>query len=64
MTFKNCNGDFSIMQFIYENEKIKAVLDFERAKYMPVGWEIIRSYTHIDEQCKDGSFNIKIIMTI
>ena len=26
---------------------------------MPVGWEIIRSYTHIDEQCKDGSFNIK-----
>ena len=34
MTFKNCNGDFSIMQFIYENEKIKAVLDFERAKYM------------------------------
>ena len=59
MTFKNCNGDFSIMQFIYENEKIKAVLDFERAKYMPVGWEIIRSYTHIDEQCKDGSFNIK-----
>lgn len=59
MTLKNCHGDFSIMQFIYENEKIKAILDFERAKYMPVSWEIIRSYTHIDEKCKDGDIDIK-----
>lgn len=59
MTLKNCHGDFSVMQFIYENEKIKALLDFERAKYMPVSWEIIRSYTHIDEKCKNGNIDIK-----
>lgn len=59
MTLKNCHGDFSIMQFIYEKEKIKAILDFERAKYMPIAWEVIRSYTHIDEKCKDGNIDIK-----
>lgn len=56
LTMKNCHGDFSIMQFLYKNEKIEAVLDFERAKYIPVIWEIIRSYTSIDKSCKDGDF--------
>ncbi len=56
LTMKNCHGDFSIMQFLYKNEKIVAVLDFERAKYIPVIWEIIRSYASIDEKCKDGDF--------
>lgn len=62
MTLKNCHGDFSIMQFIYENENIKAILDFERAKYIPVSWEIIRSYTHIDKKCKDGNIDTKNLL--
>lgn len=58
MTLKNCHGDFSIMQFIYDNEKIKAIIDFERAKYMPISWEIIRAYTHMDMKCSDGNVDI------
>ncbi len=58
MTYKNSHGDFSIMQFIYKDEKVNAVLDFERARCLPIAWEIIRSYTHIDEKCKNGDFDI------
>ena len=59
LTMKNCHGDFSIMQFIYEDEKVVAVLDFAKARKMPVAWEIIRSYTYIDEKCKDGEIDIE-----
>lgn len=56
LTMKNCHGDFSIMQFLYKDERIMAILDFERAKYIPVVWEIVRSYVGIDRECKDGDF--------
>lgn len=59
LTMKNCHGDFSIMQFIYENEEVVAVLDFAKARKMPVAWEIIRSYTYIDEKCKDGEIDVE-----
>lgn len=59
ITNKNSHGDFSIMQFIYQNEKVCAVLDFAKAKAFPISWEIIRSYSYIDEYCKDGSINIQ-----
>lgn len=58
ITYKNSHGDFSIMQFLYLDEKVTAVIDFERARKLPIVWEIIRSYTHIDEKCKNGDFDI------
>ena len=47
-TYKNTHGDYSIMQFIYKDEKVVAVLDFLSACSMPIVWEIIRSYSYID----------------
>lgn len=58
VSIKNSHGDFSIMQFIYENEKVSAILDFAKARAFPISWEIIRSYSYIDEQCKNGEINI------
>ena len=58
LTMKNSHGDFSVMQFIYKNEKVEAVLDFEKAKKMPVVWEIIRSCTYIDKDSLDGGLNV------
>ena len=54
LTMKNSHGDFSVMQFIYKDEKVVALLDFAKARKMPIVWEIIRSYTYIDEKCKDS----------
>lgn len=58
VTNKNSHGDFSIMQFIYQDEKVCAVLDFAKAKSFPISWEIIRSYSYIDKCCKDGEINL------
>lgn len=59
MTLMNSHGDFSIMQFIYKDEKVEAVLDFAKARKMPIAWEIIRSYTYIDIESISGDLNIE-----
>ena len=46
------------MQFIYNNDKIISVLDFISASKLPIAWEIIRSYTYIDINAKDGKIDI------
>ena len=59
VSVKYTHGDYGVMQFIYDdNNKIKAILDFATATYMPIVWEIIRSYSHIDKECIDGNLNI------
>lgn len=58
ITYKNTHGDYSVMQFIYKEDKIVATLDFATASYMPIIWEVIRSYSYIDKECIDGVFNI------
>lgn len=58
LTFKNTHGDYSVLQFIYKEDKIEAVLDFVSASKMPIVWEIIRSYSYIDSKCKDGIIDI------
>lgn len=58
ITCMNTHGDYSIMQFIYKDDKINAVIDFVAASSMPIIWEIARSYSYIDSQCKDGIFDM------
>lgn len=58
LTMKNSHGDYSIMQFIYKNERVEALLDFAKARKMPITWEIIRSFTYIDEDSKNGDLNL------
>ncbi len=58
ITIKNTHGDYSVLQFIYKDEKIKAIIDFVSASKIPIIWELIRSFTYIDQDCKDGIINV------
>lgn len=58
LTIKNTHGDFNILQFIYKNNHINSVIDFVSACRMPIVWELIRSYSYIDKNVKNGIFNL------
>lgn len=58
VTLKLCHGDYSVQQLIYNEKLGTAIIDFETIKTMPVVWEIIRSYTYIDKDCKNGEMNL------
>lgn len=55
-TYKNTHGDYSVMQFIYKDEKVNAVIDFLSACIMPIVWEVIRSYSYIDKDFNIDTF--------
>lgn len=57
LSLMNSHGDYSVMQFIYQNGKITAIIDFIKACKMPVVWEIIRSYNYIDKDAVTGKIN-------
>ena len=59
LTILGTHGDYNVLQFIYKNGKINSVIDFVSACKMPVVWELIRSYSYIDKDAKNGSFNLK-----
>ncbi|MBQ7141017.1 MAG: phosphotransferase [Bacilli bacterium] len=59
ITLMNSHGDYSVLQFIYREEKIAAIIDFVAACKMPISWEIIRSYSYIDKKAKNGIINIE-----
>lgn len=58
VTLKLCHGDYSVQQLIYNDDLGTAIIDFETIKTMPIVWEIIRSYTYVDKDCKDGNMNL------
>ena len=58
LTVKNTHGDYNLLQFIYKDGKVKAVIDFVSACKMPIVWELIRSYSYVDSDAKDGEFNL------
>lgn len=59
ISHKNSHGDYNLLQFLYKNEKINAVIDFASARELPIVWEIIRSYSYMDKECNDGKFNVE-----
>ena len=58
ITYMNTHGDYSVLQFIYNEHTINAIIDFVSACKMPIIWEIIRSYSYIDMDAKNGEINI------
>lgn len=44
LTYKSTHGDFNALQYLCQDGRIKAVIDFTSAKKLPVVWEIMRSY--------------------
>ena len=63
ITHKVSHGDYSSLQFIYNDEyKIKAIIDFIKVKKLPIIWEIARSYSYIDKEARNGIININNIV--
>lgn len=58
LTIMNTHGDYSLLQFIYNDGHITAVIDFVSACKMPIVWEIIRSYSYIDSKANNGEIDI------
>ncbi len=58
ITFYTSHGDFSYLQFIYDNDGVKAIIDFIKVKKLPIVWEIIRSFTYMDKDAKKGIINV------
>ena len=52
------NTHYSVLQFIYKAKKINSIIDFASACNMHVVWELIRSYSYIDKEAKNGTINI------
>ena len=61
LTILGTHGDYSVRQLIYgnSNEEDVTVIDFETARRMPITWEIMRSYSYIDEKAKNSKFDME-----
>ena len=62
MTITNAHGDYSVQQLIYNDQGETTVIDFETAKKLPIVWEVIRSYSYIDKEAKNGELNIDTLV--
>ena len=62
MTIMNSHGDYSVQQLIYNDNGKTTVIDFETAKKLPIIWEVMRSYSYIDEEAKNGELNIDTLV--
>ena len=58
LSMLNSHGDFCTQQLIYNDSQEPTIIDFEKAKRMPIVWEIMRSYCYTDEEVKDGNINV------
>lgn len=57
LTMLNSHGDFCSQQLIYTDNKEPVIIDFEKAKKLPIIWEVIRSYSYIDKE-----FNVETLV--
>jgi Ser/Thr protein kinase RdoA (MazF antagonist) len=56
ITYGNTHGDYNCLQYICCDKHISAVIDFSTACYMPICWEIMRSYVQSAPECKYGNY--------
>lgn len=52
ITYVSTHGDYQGCQLIFDDENIKAVIDFSSAKKIPAVWELMRSYVQSSEYCR------------
>lgn len=62
ITMTNSHGDYCVEQFIYNEKTEPTLIDFEKAKKIPIVWEIMRSYSYIDKDVKNGELNINTLV--
>ena len=61
-TIINSHGDFCSQQLIYNDKVEPTIIDFEKAKRLPIVWEVIRSYSYIDKDSKNGDINVNTLV--
>lgn len=54
LTQGNSHGDYNNFQLICSDNDIKSVIDFSGAAYVPLVWEVMRSYTYSAEECRNA----------
>ena len=52
ITYCSTHGDYQGCQLIWEQEEIKAVIDFSAAACLPVTWELMRSFVQSSNVCR------------
>ncbi len=52
ITYCSTHGDYQGCQLIFENDEIKAVIDFSSASCLPATWEIMRSFVQSSNYCR------------
>ena len=62
LTIMNSHGDYSVQQLIYNDKEETTVIDFETAKKLPIIWEVMRSYSYIDKEAKNGNLNLNTLV--
>lgn len=55
ITYCATHGDFQGCQLIWEQEEIKAVIDFSAAACLPVTWELMRSFVQSSSLCRNAA---------
>ncbi|MBQ8393538.1 MAG: phosphotransferase [Clostridia bacterium] len=55
ITYCATHGDYQGCQIIFDEEKVKAIIDFSSASTLPVTWEIMRSYVQSSEYCRSNA---------
>ena len=53
ITYCATHGDFQGCQLIWEQEEIKAVIDFSAAACLPATWELMRSFVQSSSLCRN-----------
>ena len=62
LTIMNSHGDYSVQQLIYNDKEETTVIDFETSKKLPIIWEVMRSYSYIDKEAKNGNLNLNTLV--
>ncbi len=52
ITYSSTHGDYQGCQLIWDQDEIKAVIDFSAAACLPVTWEIMRSFVQSSSLCR------------
>ena len=61
LTLCNTHGDYFISQFLCENGRLSAVIDWTTACVHPAVWEIMRSFVYAAPCCREGKVDAALL---
>ena len=61
LTLRNTHGDYFISQFLCENDRLTAVIDWTTACVHPVIWELMRSFVYAAPCCAEDMIDRSLL---